>query len=300
MLNRYPILARSVLSGLMAFAVFGGIEILAGGSQWSALYSGDPGSFWVLRPGIDLPNVPHLEAGTSFSVKTNPQGFRDGLIPVGTPWVLALGCSTTFGWGVEGGEAWPEILEGLLGVPVFNAGVPGHSTEQGKRIAEPLFSKGPAVAILAWGLRDGQRTLVPDVERRPAIFPRNTATFRWLSRAMRAPVVNKGHLPRVSEARMEQNLREIIATAERAGVKVLLLDMTERSESPNHGGVLERLNRPLVVPRMADSMYFEQDPIHLTVDGNRTLARLLEPAVNGLLGPESELKLSGAERPQTP
>jgi lysophospholipase L1-like esterase len=285
MLDRHPILSRAMLSGMLAFVVFGGIELALGGSEWSALYTGDPGSFWILRPDLDLAHVPHPEQGTSFPVKTNGSGQRDGLIPVGAPWVLALGCSTTFGWGVKGSEAWPDVLERELGVPVFNAGVPGHSTEQGKRIALPLFKAKPSVAILGWGLRDAQRATIPDAERRTPTFPRNTAVFRWLARTLHSPVVNRGHKPRVSASRLEQNLRLIIDAAETEDVQVIILDMTGRSDTPTHAQALTTLDRPLVVPRLAESMYFENDPIHLTVRGNRALAQLLAPSVSALLAP---------------
>jgi lysophospholipase L1-like esterase len=286
MRDRFPILSRAVLSGILAFLFFGILELVLADDAWSELYAGDAHSFWTLRPSVDLESVPHPEESSTFAVKTNTSGLRDGMVPASSPWVLALGCSTTFGWGVDGSESWPQELERVLGVPVHNAGIPGHSTEQGRRVAGSLFKAQPDIAILGWGLRDAQLTTTPDAQRRPSTFPRNTAVFRWLSQKLRTPVYSRGHQPRVSAERFAANLKAIIAAAETQGVQVLLLDMTGRSETPSHGEVLAGLDRPLVVPRLADSMYFENDPIHLTAAGNRALAQLLAPSVSALLSRE--------------
>ena len=103
MLNRSPFLSRMLLSAAVTVGVFGMIEVGLGfwGGEWSELYRGSPHSYWELRPNLDLDEVPHLEEGTTFSVRTNDMGLRDGPTPTESPWVLALGCSTTFGWGVD-------------------------------------------------------------------------------------------------------------------------------------------------------------------------------------------------------
>jgi len=287
MLQRFPIASRIFLSALVTICVLGLAEWGLGDDEWSALYDGDPGTMWWLKGDLDLPDVPHLEEGTSFSVKTNALGLRDGMMPVASPWVLALGCSTTFGWGVEADEAWPAVLEQELGVPVVNGGIPGHSTEQGLVMVHRLFSHKPDVVILGWGLRDAQRTTVADVDRRPAAFPRNTALYKTLRRKLQSPVVTKGTIPRVSKPRFEANLRELTTLAQESGAQVLLLDMTERSDSPSHGEVLAQIGPPVVVPKLPNSMVFSEDPIHLNVRGNEALALMLAPGVSALLASEA-------------
>ncbi len=286
MLRRFPTLSRMFMSATVTVGVLGLAEWGLADRDWSALYGGDPGAMWWLKADLDLAAVPHVEEGTTFSVKTNGLGLRDGLMPVASPWVLAFGCSTTFGWGVEAGQAWPAVLERELGVPVVNGGIPGHSTEQGMKVVSKLFAAGPDVAILGWGLRDAQRTTVADVDRTAPNFPRNTALYKVLRRKLQSPVVSKGTIPRVSEARFERNLRTIVDMAKSEGVEVLLLDMTGRSDNPTHGEVLSRVGPPVVVPQLSNEMVFSQDPIHLNVQGNEALARLLVPGVSVLLAQE--------------
>ena len=176
MLQRFPIISRIFLSAAITAGTLGLAEWALSDNDWSALYAGDPGGMWWLKGDLDLPAVPHIEEGTHFAVKTNAIGLRDGLMPVASPWVLALGCSTTFGWGVEAEEAWPAVLEQELGVPVVNGGIPGHSTEQGLVIAPKLLVHKPDVVIFGWGLRDAQRTTVADADRGPPVSGKRPCT----------------------------------------------------------------------------------------------------------------------------
>jgi hypothetical protein len=69
------------------------------------------------------------------TVNINSLGFRDrelNLKKEGQTLILAVGDSFTYGWGVEGDESWPELLEARLrqegyDVEVANLGHPGAS-----------------------------------------------------------------------------------------------------------------------------------------------------------------------------
>jgi len=300
MLNRFPILIRVIASAFVTVLFFGACEWALSGHGWSMLYEGDAGYDWRLKANLDLDRVPHVERQAHFSVQTNASGFRDGPIPMTAPWVLALGCSTTFGWGVESEDTWPEILEERVGVPVFNAGVPGHSSEQGKRVAESLLEYNPTLLILGWGLRDAQKTTLADAHRRPASFPRNTALFEWLGQRLRSPAVQRGTIPRVSAERFQKNLEHVVSLAEAKGIKVLLLDMTGRSDTPTHASVLHKVGPPVVIPQLSNSMVFETDRIHLNRVGNRALAQLLVPAVSAMMTAEQNVEPEEARPSQTP
>ncbi len=300
MKNRFPVLVRAIASACFTVGFFGVCEWALADKGWSGLYDGDAGYDWRLKPSLDLPQVSHVEMGSHFSVQTNEKGFRTAALPEAEPWILALGCSTTFGWGVEAEQAWPAILQSELGIPVFNAGVPGHSTVQGRRVADELLALHPTLAILGWGLRDAQKTIIPDVERKPAAFPRNTHLFKWLNQKLIVPAVNRGHTPRVSEDHFAQNLTAMIEMAESKGIKVLLLDMTGRSDTPGHGAVLSKMGRPVVVPQLSTAMVFDQDPIHLNIAGNRALAQLLVPPVTALIQTEASDEPAVEVPSQTP
>ena len=291
---------RMLLSACVTVALFAIIEgalALFSPGGWSQLYTGDPGYFWTLKADADLARVPHTERGASFSVQTNAQGLRDGPIPNDGPWVLALGCSTTFGWGVEAKQAWPELLEDRLGVPVVNAGVPGHSSHQGRTVAVELLDHRPTVVILGWGLRDGQGAPVMDKERKPAAWLGQTHLYRWLVGALPGKGSGGGLPPRVTVTDFRDNLALVAFQAQRRDVRVLVLDMTGRAEWPNHGRLLSELGLPLVVPELTDAEHFSEDPIHMNEAGNHALAAQLEGPVRGLLGGASTV-VSQPPQPQ--
>jgi lysophospholipase L1-like esterase len=299
-MSRHPNLVRAAISAFLTIIVFGFIEVTLGvaGGHWSALYTGDPGYDWRVRPGLNLGAVPHLEEGSTFSVQTNEYGMRDEPIPTTGPWVLALGCSTTFGWGVEHERVWTEILETDLGIPVVNAGVPGHSSQQGLRLAKELMALKPDVVIVGWGLRDGQHTVVPDADRSPTRFPRDTRLYRLLAGKLSS--AQKGTTPRVGASQFRENLNEIAQVASSEGIGVLLLDMTARSDTPTHGRQLKTLGLPVVVPQLAEEHYFRHDPIHLNDNGNRVLADQLLNPIRALLAQEEEARQPEPGPPQTP
>mgnify|MGYP003951388969 CR=1 FL=1 len=293
-------LLRALCAAVLTVGFFAMIEaiLVVADDDWSALYAGDPGHDWRLKADLDLPEVPHIEEGTNFAVQTNANGLRDDPIPAGGPWVLALGCSTTFGWGVDHPDVWTEVLQASLSMPVVNAGIPGHSTEQGMAWGKALMQRGPSVVILGWGLRDAQWTTLPDVQRRPATFPRNTRLYRKLAQSLVGP--SKGSVPRVGEERFVQNMADMVAYARDRGIQVLVLDMTGRSETPSHGSALRRLDTPLVVPVVKDEDHFENDSIHLNIQGNRKLAGQLVEPVKALLSQSKPVPQPEQGLPQTP
>lgn len=286
-----PLWTRAVLSAVVTIGVLGGAEATLRALDFSdsGLYAGDPGWHWTLRPGLDLAQVDHLEEGTVFSVQTSAEGLRDGAWPTEGPSVLALGCSTTFGWGVAAADAWPEQLESRLGVPVINAGVPGHSSHQGRRFAEDWLARAPSVALLGWGVRDAQRSSIADLQARPARFPRSTHLFRllrsWLPRAGGSTLAES--VFRVSPAAFKQNTRAVAESAQEHGVRVILLDFPSQNPSLSHQQVLRELSGELGVvlltPSLPGGAFFENDSIHLTVEGNRRLGELLMAPVQTAL-----------------
>jgi lysophospholipase L1-like esterase len=109
----------------------------------------------LIRRHPDDAVVYELRPGTrgrfhGHDMRINSLGMRGEEItrgkPTGTYRVLVLGDSQAFGWGVAQGEAFPAVVEDLLGarlsgprVEVLNAGVPGYNTVQEVRVFELRF-----------------------------------------------------------------------------------------------------------------------------------------------------------------
>lgn len=113
-----------------------------------------------------LEAYPHKETGGSFRVSTDANGLRAPLHPEEKPAgafrVMTLGCSTTFGWGVDDDQTYPARLEAILGaaghpVEVINGGQPGHTTFQGLWMWERALARyQPDVVILGYIVQDAR------------------------------------------------------------------------------------------------------------------------------------------------
>lgn len=276
-MNRLPIrqLAKVLASASLTIAVLGLLELGLRIADVPArgLYGGDPASLWFLRPDLDL-EVPFPAGGAAFRVKTNSLGLRGQAPPEDEPWILALGCSTTFGWGVAEDEAWPARLEAALGVPVVNGGVPGWSTHQAVAGAARWLDLGPSRVVLAYIVRDAQLAPRPDVQARPTPWLLRTQLSR-LVRGARGPAPTRagpsptGGVPRVSVADYEANLRTLV---DRIGdAELTLLAFPQREPATAWVDAMGRVG-PVLAPQLPEEAFFQEDPIHLTPEGHQRLA----------------------------
>lgn len=179
------------------------------------------------------------------------------------PLVVFLGDSLTAGYGLEGGQAYPALVEKRLeeqGIPlkVLNAGVSGDTTAGGLARLDWLLSQKPDMVVVGLGGNDGLRGL-----------PLEQA---------------------------ENNLREIVRRSKAAGARVLLLGM---QIPPNYGPeyaqgfsdmyprIAKELDVPLVpfllegVGGVADLN--QADGIHPTAQGQEKVAELVTPYVAEVL-----------------
>jgi hypothetical protein len=245
------------------------------------LYEGDLRTVWWLRPGLDTRQPFPLE-DTDFHIETNDLGLRGPLPPEAGDWTLALGCSTTFGWGVPEQAAWPAVASRLIGEPVVNGGVPGWSTHQALLGAQRYLDLKPTRVILGYIVRDAQSAFYPDDESTPTpALLRTHIAGALLSLLQPDPTAAAPALPsvRVPPDRYRDNLSALIEHAEAAGAEVRLLAFPQREPAEPWRSVLGALGHPLDAPALPDDAFFEHDPIHLTVEGHRLLAEALSESL---------------------
>lgn len=106
---------------------------------------GEVGNFWrivgELHPDLGWRGQPHargrvVHGEMDYSIRLNSRGFRDPEREVakrpGLTRILTLGDSVAWGWGVNQGERFTDLLEERLGpkVEVLNLACPGYGTDQ--------------------------------------------------------------------------------------------------------------------------------------------------------------------------
>jgi lysophospholipase L1-like esterase len=113
-----------------------GDELLNGlptGESMEACAVHDPDLGWVNKPGVRT----RVEAPKfAYRLAINSQGLRDRehtyAKPAGVFRIVLIGDSLAWGWGVDNGLTFADLVEAELGpeVEVVNLGVPGYSNDQ--------------------------------------------------------------------------------------------------------------------------------------------------------------------------
>lgn len=164
------------------------IIVFLGNEPGQSIFQPDPNCFWRLKPNVVAPR----ERGNWWGgVMSNSHGLRSREVTVEEASqktrVLCFGDSTTFAFGVDFVDAWPNQLQTLQdqepparrwglrpdlsdaenrasrdGVPtyfeVLNAGIPGHTSFQGRqRLAADLEKWRPHLTVITFGNNDGWR-----------------------------------------------------------------------------------------------------------------------------------------------
>ncbi len=178
------------------------IIVFLGNEPGQSLFDPDPACFWRLKPNVVAP----AERGNWWGgVMSNSQRMRSREVSVSESHdhlrVLCMGDSTTFAFGVDFADAWPNQLQVMLdkdlpsddceidtltrrasegfdvdeaidsslarrvsfatasyAVEVLNAGIPGHTSFQGRqRLAADLAKWHPHLTVITFGNNDGWR-----------------------------------------------------------------------------------------------------------------------------------------------
>lgn len=278
-------LLKPVLGLSTSLVLLGVVE----GALWAAdvpdpgLYDGDLSTVWWLRP--DLQTTQRLvEEDLTFSITTNALGLRGAMPPQDEPWTLALGCSTTFGWGVSAEQAWPEQLAQLTGQTIINGGTPGWSTHQARLGAQRWLALEPDRVILSYIVRDAQPSSRQDAASQPTPWILRTHIARLLQSRLSpstGPTTGLGTLPevRVPPEAYRDNLAALVEQA--GSAEVVLLAFPQQEPAAAWRSVLASMPQTVLTPELEPASFFAHDPIHLNAAGHQALARLLaaDPAV---------------------
>lgn len=139
------------------------IIVYLGNQPGQSIFESDPACFWRLKPNVVLPR----DGGPAWGgMMSNSHGLRSREVTVEDARqrqrVLCFGDSSTFAFGVEFDDAWPNQLQQALDADapgrfeVLNAGIPGQTSYQGRqRLTRELAKWQPQLAFITFGNNDG-------------------------------------------------------------------------------------------------------------------------------------------------
>ncbi len=314
-------MSRRVRRALYAVAplviVAVGAELGLRAADWP---SAAPGAFthaavyWVEPGAQHLEPHPHREVGGSFRVSTDPNGLRAPIHPEtkpdGVTRVATLGCSTTFGWGVDDDASYPARLESMLvaegrPVEVINGAQPGHTTFQGLWLwDEVLHRYAPDVVVLGYVVQDARKVAYSDRSQaalqRDAAFLKQNVLYRvqsyvalraivdgWRIRAKELPDgETEGGVHRVPPDEYADNLRAFKQRTDAIGARLVLFGFPLEREgyTAEHRRALHAVGAELGVPVLdpqpefervsaQETLYFPQDRGHANAAGLERVAR---------------------------
>ncbi len=269
----------------------------------------DPALFWRLAPSLP-PTLVEGRIGPSdrirFTFSTAPGGFR-APAPAGPPSVICLGDSCTFGLGVDDAETYPARLAGLSGRSVLNAGVPGYTAFQGRRLLEELLGRvSPEVVLVQFGWNDAAVWDGLSDAEHAALMARGHGLLgrsRFLQLAASllperragpgAEEATAGR-PRLTPEEFEGELGQIIRLSRSAGARPVLVLWPARYHLdgiriPPHAGVVRTVAAAERVPlvdlfgifRGAGGAALYADAIHANAAGNRVAAEAIALTLRG-------------------
>lgn len=310
-------LARRLAFSLVPVALLlgageGGLRAVGWPKAEAAFEHNEP--YWVTDPNLHDQPFSHREENTTFAVSTDAGGLRAPLHEQdkrpGTFRVMTLGCSTTFGWGVDDASSYPARLEQLIradgrtDVEVINGGQPGYTTFQGLWLWDSVLRHyQPDVVLIGYVVQDARRAAWSD--RSQAILQADARYikdhFFYRSRLYLALRAGLGQVQirakervdgseegeyRVPPADYAANLRTFVEKVKTAGGTPVMFGFPLEREgyTGQHRRILAAAAEKLGVPhfdpqaRMDEAsrsteLYFEHDRGHANAEGNALIAR---------------------------
>ena len=322
MARRRASIGRRLAFALVAVALFfGATEISLRALGIPAIDEGaefaHASVYWRHTAGLDQEPTFHRELNVEFDVSTDQNGLRPPLHDVNKPdgvqRIMAMGCSTTFGWGVDDADTYPSQLEeilhekGFTRVEVINGGQPGYTTFQGLWLwDEVLHEYEPDLVLLGFIVQDSRKAAYSDLSQAlmqgEADFLKNNVLYKWSTymalmemtgnirvrtkeRSQDAP---SDGIFRIPEEHYLANLRElrskIAANGGQAAHMGYPLEVVGYTET--HRNLLRLEAEAAGIPHFDPSsdvaaevtrrtLYFPQDRGHANADGNRLIAELV-------------------------
>lgn len=263
--------------------------------------------YWVSDPGLRSAKWAHKEENTSFLVSTDEHGLRGPVHPVekaaGSTRILTLGCSTTFGWGVDDAATYPAQLEGVLRekgrkVEVINGGQPGYTSFQGLWLWDKVLARyQPDLVVFGYIVQDSRKVAYSDKSQ--AILQGNAdflkANLLYNSRLFlgtrelidrfRIEQKEVGEVHRVSPDEYAENIRAFADRVQAVGAKLLLFGFPLEREgyTAEHRELLHAAADVLSVPvfdpqpqmeeaTRSQQLYFSNDRGHANAAGCSLIA----------------------------
>lgn len=281
--------------------------------------------FWTTDPDLDRFPMNHNEEATTFPVSTNTDGLR-------TPHameksaskrrIMTLGCSTTFGWGVQDAETYPAVLEQLIqrggasNVEVVNGGQPGYTSFQGRWLWDrTLKHYEPDVVLIGYVVQDARKAAYSDksqaILQNDARFLKDNLLYRskvYLGlRSLIGGVQieakerngDQGGEYRVPPADFADNLRGLVGDIQAIGAEPVLFGYPLEREgyTEQHRVILRAAAEELGVKHFdpqaqmeeasrQQQLYFARDRGHANAAGNALIAEWVYGFLKeqGLLG----------------
>jgi len=268
---------------------------------------------WVTDPNLDGRAFSHKEVKRIFRVSSNSDGLRAGgqtrAKADGAHRILAMGCSTTFGWGVKDTETYPAQLQarflanGHPDVEVINGGQPGYTSFQGRWLWDEALQHYDAdVVLIGFVVQDARKAAYTDksqaVLQRDHRFLKDNVLYKsrtYLALrsilggiqvvAKERPQNGVGGIYRVPPEDYVDNLRSLVASVQDQGaVPVLFGFPLERGGyTDDHRKILKAAGAELEIPHFDPQrrmeresrdalLYFAKDRGHANVAGNDRIA----------------------------
>jgi lysophospholipase L1-like esterase len=269
--------------------------------------------FWVTDESLAQKAFPHKEEKALFRVSSNADGLRTATAErekkEGIYRVMALGCSTTFGWGVDDKDTYPAKLQSLItasdriNVEVINAGQPGYTSFQGRWLwDEVLKHYTPDVVLIGYVVQDARKAAYSDKSQ--AILQKdnrflkdhvlyNSRTYLALRsilgtvqvEAKERPQNGQGGIYRVPPEDYVDNIRTLVSQVQAVGATPVLFGFPLEREgyTETHRTILAAAAKELEIPYLElqgkmeqasrqSQLYFSNDRGHANAAGNAQIA----------------------------